>query len=77
MKRSFLIIAIFGAALMSSCDKEKTCECTTTYIADDGTQFQPGDTDEKVTEESCDDFDVKELDTPIEGVTTETDCEEK
>lgn len=77
MKRSVLIIAIFGAALLSSCDKEKTCECTTTYIADNGSEYQPGNTDEKVIEGDCDDLDVKEVDSPIEGVTTETDCEEK
>jgi hypothetical protein len=75
MKRVFLVftLAAFAMIAFSSCEKEKTCTCTTSYSGD-GSEFMSETTSTFTTEEDCSDGNSE---VTTMGLTATTKCKEE
>ncbi|MFW5804607.1 MAG: hypothetical protein ACOCWG_05200 [bacterium] len=69
MKKGFLFLAVAGLFMVTSCKKERTCECTSKMGGED-----LGVTETVVEGKKCDELNTEST---IMGITTSYTCVEK
>lgn len=73
MKKVFFVLFVGAAVALAACNKEKTCECTTTATGE-GIEMDPVVTEVVIEGEDCDYMDAE---TTEHGITTKVKCVEK
>ena len=75
MKKVFFILSVVSlVAFASSCSKEKTCKCDTTYTGTGSENMQDASVTATIKDGECSDGN---LEATTNGITTKTTCVEQ